>query len=254
MYYVVQEKLFREENYENLIYTLERFNLEYEIVKILSGDEDITLKTNRKDIFPFGAVKMAKIAKKYNWNPGSFMTDNHDYKVYSKYYKENLLNYDSVITTVEQGQFFEFPFFTRPTKDTKAFTGRVFNDVFEYWDFFESKTDLTNSILNYDTEIQIARVKSIFNEIRFWIVKGKIVTASMYQLGGEYYLSDLISPDAYDFVEEMINIYQLADTFVMDICLTDKGYKIVECNCTNCSGFYKADMNKLIMSLEESFN
>ena len=34
MYYVIQEKLFREENYENLIRTLERLELDYEIIKL----------------------------------------------------------------------------------------------------------------------------------------------------------------------------------------------------------------------------
>ena len=52
----------------------------------------------------------------------------------------------------------------------------------------------------------------------------------------------------------MIKLFEVNDTFVMDICLTDNGYKIVECNCTNSAGFYKADMNKLIMALENAFN
>ena len=254
MYYVVQEKLFREENYENLIHTLERLGLEYEIVKITSSDSDINLKTDRKDIFPFGGVKMAKIAKKYNWNPGSFMTDNHDYELYSKYYKDNLLNYDSKIMKVKDVKDYKF-FFARPTKDTKAFTGRTF-DEYEWEEFKETYLNNPRSILTEDTMVQIASIKHILKEIRFWIVKGKIITASVYNMGGYYYLGNLtfIDKDAYDFVNKMINIYQLADTFVMDICLTENGYKIVECNCTNCSGFYMADMNKLIISLEEAFN
>lgn len=102
--------------------------------------------------------------------------------------------------------------------------------------------------------VQVASVKNILNEIRFWIVKGKIATASVYNVGGNYYLSDIIDNDAYDFVNQMVSLYQVNDTFVMDICLTDNGYKIVECNCTNSAGFYKSDMQKLIMSLEDTFN
>ena len=65
MYYVIQEKLFREENYENLIRTLERLELDYEIIKLQPNNDNIIIHTDRKDIFPFGAVRMAKIASKY---------------------------------------------------------------------------------------------------------------------------------------------------------------------------------------------
>lgn len=72
-------------------------NLPYEIVKVLPFIDEFEFKTDRKDIFCFGSVKMSRVAKKYNWFPGSLLNDNHNYNVYSKYYKDNLLNYDSVI-------------------------------------------------------------------------------------------------------------------------------------------------------------
>ena len=51
----------------------------------------------------------------------------------------------------------------------------------------------------------------------------------------------------------MISIYQPAEAFVMDICLTPDGWKIVEINCINCSGFYNGDMQKLLIALENYF-
>jgi len=36
----------------------------------------------------------------------------------------------------------------------------------------------------------------------------------------------------------MIRIFDLEKAFVMDICLTGEGWKIVEINCINSSGFY----------------
>lgn len=145
-------------------------------------------------------------------------------------------------------------FFARPTKDTKAFTGRVFKNKDDWYSFIEKLKLNPNSILTDDTLVQVASVKNILNEIRFWIVKGKIITASVYNVGGNYCLSNFIDDDAYEFVNKMIKLFEVNDTFVMDICLTDNGYKIVECNCTNSAGFYKADMNKLIMALEDAFN
>lgn len=252
MYYVVQEKLFREENYENLINTLERLELPYEIVKLTQ--EGFQVQTDRKDVFPFGAVRMAKLAREMDWYPGSFMTDNHDFEVYSKGFGiENMLNSDSII--IEAGRFvLDAPFFIRPCKDSKAFTGKIFTPE-EWSEFYESSKSDPRSILTYDTLVQVCSPKKIYQETRFWVVKGKIVTGSMYAWGN-YNISDyLVDQGALFFAKKMVDKYQLADTFVIDIALTSEGdYKIIECNCTNCSGFYQADMNKLIIALEEAFS
>jgi hypothetical protein len=59
--------------------------------------EEVDFETKRKDVFVFGLLKLARLSKKYGWNPGATITENHDYEIYSKFYKENLLNYDSKI-------------------------------------------------------------------------------------------------------------------------------------------------------------
>ena len=129
MYYIVQENVFKEENYDNLILALDRFQLPYEIVDLLPFVDDFHFETDRKDVFPFGAVKMSRLSRKYGWYPGSQLNENHDYLVYSKYYKENLLNYDSEIIDFGDVDFFHKElFFCRPTEDSKVFTGRVLNN------------------------------------------------------------------------------------------------------------------------------
>lgn len=255
MYYIIQERLYKEENWENLVNSLDRLGLDYEVVKLLPFVDDIEFRTDRKDVFPFGAVKMSRISRKYGWYPGSQLNENHDYLVYSKYYGENLLNYDSRIIKFGDESFFNKEvFFARPTEDTKVFTGRTFD--MEQWEEMRNNL-LTNghsSVLTKDTLIQISSVKRIQKEIRFWIVKGKPVTASIYKLGGVYYTSNIVDDEAYEFVEKMVKLFELNEAFIMDICLTEDKYKIVECGCINSAGFYKADMNKLIISLEEAFN
>ena len=254
MYYIIQENTFKEENYNNLITSLDRLNLEYEIVKLLPFIEDFEFKTDRKDVFPFGAVKMSRLSKKYDWYPGSQLCENHDYEVYSKYYKDNLLNFDSKIINFGDEFYSNELFFARPTEDTKVFTGRVF-DMSEWREFRNLKlTDGHTTLLNQKTPIQISSVKQIQKEIRFWIVKGEIITASVYNQGGRYYLSSLVDEDAFVFVREMVKLFELNETFIMDVCLTNGEYKIVECGCTNSAGFYRADMNKLLIALEEAFN
>ena len=92
MYYIVQENIFRDYNYNNLTIALDRLELPYEVVSIYSGREDIIFETDRKNVFVFGGLKMARIAKQYDWKPGSFMNGNHDFEVCKEFYKEHLLN------------------------------------------------------------------------------------------------------------------------------------------------------------------
>lgn len=254
MYYIIQENLFREENYDNLILALDKLELEYEIVKVLPFIETIEFKTKRKDIFPFGSLKMARVSKQYNWKPGSQMNKNHDFMVYKDYYKNNLLNYDSTIIKFGDKEFFSKKrFFARPTLDTKVFTGKEF-DMQEWKEFRDYALICGHSTsLDENTEVQISSVKQIHQEIRFWIVKGEIVTASQYRWGGFINYDDMIEPSAFKFCSEMIDLFELNDAFVMDICMTDGNYKIIECGCINCAGFYKANMQKLLITLEDSF-
>jgi hypothetical protein len=254
MYYIVQENVFREENYDNLITSLERLDFPYEIIHLEKGVDDFNFKTNRKDVYPFGAVKLSRISLKHGWYPGSQLCENHDYEVYSKYYKDNLLNYDSEIIKFGDKFSRDGKFFARPTEDTKVFTGRVF--TMEEWIEFreDSYINPKSNILTKGTPIQISSVKPIQKEIRFWIIKGEIVTASQYTLGGTVCHDSIVDDDAYEFVKRMIKIFEINETFTMDVCLTNGEYKIVECGCISSAGFYKADMNKLLIGLETAFN
>ena len=94
----------------------------------------------------------------------------------------------------------------------------------------------------------------IQKEFRFFVVGGKIITGSQYTLHGRYYTNPLIDEPAREFAQEMVNLYQLADSFVIDIAQTINGYKIVECGCINCAGFYDSDLQKLLMAIEMRYN
>lgn len=87
----------------------------------------------------------------------------------------------------------------------------------------------------------------------FWHDKGKVITGSLYKRHGRSLFSDVVDESALQYCQEMVDKYQLADAFVMDIALTEYGYKIIECGCINCAGFYEANMQKLIMALEDAF-
>jgi hypothetical protein len=254
MYYIIQENTFNEKGHDHLIETLDRFKLPYEIVKVKPFIEEFEFKTERKDVFCFGGLKMARLAPKYNWKPGVLMTSNHDFTVYRNHYQDELLNFDSKVYQFgEDFGWSQGAYFIRPTKDTKSFAGQIF-DLINWTKFRHDALDGSyHSQLTPETLIQVSSVKRVQKEFRFWIVNGKIITGSQYKMGRRPYFNSDVDPQAIKYCERMINKFQLADAFVIDVCLVNDTWKIVECGCINCAGFYEADMQKLIAALEERF-
>jgi len=258
MFYLVQENTFKEKNYYNLIHHLERLDLEYEVCSFRPFIDEIDFKTERKDIWCFGAYSMIKVAEKYDFYPGCMINSNHDFEVYGKYYKDNLLNFDAKIIefgdSVPDGEEWDL-FFARPTKDTKMFTAKVY-DRDEWTKYI--KTSFANETIQEIREMSkvvISSPKNIQQEIRCWIVGGNVVTISQYKLGSRVTYQNLDhDEEAWNFAQEMADIYQPAKAFVMDICRTEDGIKIVEINCINAAGFYDMNFQKLLMALEEEFS
>ncbi len=279
MFYVIQENTFREENYDNLLEAVERLSLPYEIVQSKPFTDEVEFKTDRKDVFVFGSIKLARTGRAYGWNPGSLLNDNHDYNVYSAIWGDMLLNADSQV--VKFGDEFDWDpsvtqYFIRPCEDTKTFTGKLYD--FYQWQEFKGRhfaeqakfAELNggqrSSSLDMDSLIQIATPKKILKEFRFWVVGGQVITGSQYRLGNRTVYDPLVDRDAWEFAQYAVKMFQLADAFVIDIAMidvelesgwglgVDPRYKIVEAGCINSAGFYRADLQKLVMALEDFYN
>lgn len=273
MHYIIQENVFREQHYDLLEKTIKRLGLTYTTVRVFPFVDKIT---NLKDIpdgpfnvddlpdfnpgtdnvFCFGAIKLARVAALRGWKPGSMMNQNHDFEVYKEHYRENLLNWDSKVQRFVDPVdwiYGEKKFF-RPTQDTKTFTGKVFSQV-EWEDFVYYHLNNGHlTTLNENTQIQVSTVKKIYKEIRFWVVGGEIITGSQYRLGNQTIYDSNYEPEAQEFAQSMVDKFQLTEAFVIDVCLTESGWKVVECGCINACGFYKANLQNLIISLEDQYN
>jgi len=273
MRYIIQENVFREEHYNKLENALKKLELPYTTVRVFpfvdkivdindipfdnSFDmdelQDLEVDGN---VFCFGALKLARIGRDRKWKPGSMMNKNHDYMVYKDHWKENLLNFDSEIFKL--GDDFNWKEdevkFIRPTEDSKSFTGQLFTKI-EWEEKIQNYLhNYRSDVFNEDTLVQVTKPKNISKEIRFWVVDGKIITSSTYRVANDFNINGDVFPEEIEFAQQMVDLFQLNEAFVIDICVTDKGYKIVEAGCINCAGFYNADMQKVIISIEKHFN
>lgn len=256
MFYVIQENVFRESHYDLLIEFLKKYNLEHEIIKFKPFIHEIEHSTDRKDVWCWGSVSMARAAEKYGWKPGSMYNSNHDFEIYMLHYGKNLLNWDGEIMNLTDPlpSGYEL-FFARPTKDTKSFTGQVFWDYsWNEW-VAESIENKTSNLLMAETRVLIAPLREIQQEVRCWVVDGKVISASRYKLGNRVSYQNYDDESFFvDFAQKMVDIYQPAKAFVIDVCLSNDELKIVEINCINCAGFYHVNMNKLMEAIETAFS
>jgi len=258
MYYIIQENIYKEYHYNTLMNYLKKYNLPHEIIPWRPFDPKAIsdwVKTDRKDIWFFGSIDDGIELQKSGWYPGIMYNDNHDFELYAKKFGEYMLNSDA--------SFWDFGYFSRgshnfirPTRDTKIFESRVYRSD-EWQDYVSdaTKSGLFDKI-RQKTRMMVADPKDgIQQEIRCWIIDGEPVTISQYKIGRRVNMLNMDNnQEAYIFAKQMAKIFCPSRVFVLDICLYQDDYKIVEINCANMSGFYDIDMSKLIQALENTFD
>lgn len=256
MYYVIQENLFRETHHKTIINTLERMDLGYEIVKFRPFTHDVEFKTERKDVWCWGSDSMAKVALYNGWNPGSMCSGCHDYNLYAPAYGiENMLNAGWIVPLGEDIPYLAGDeFFIRPTVDSKLFPAKVYTraEWEDYVKVLKKEVDLED--LFGKSQVLVSTPKNIQQEVRCWIVDGKVITISLYKRGYNIISVNYDSErDFWDFAQGMADRHSPARAYVMDVALAYNEFKIIEINCINAAGFYAANVQKLIESLENTF-
>lgn len=256
MFWIIQNNIYSEEGHERLINALERLSIEYRLVKVVpfSGVIEPMIYPPDGPVIVMGSYTLAKIAQLRGWTPGSFINDNLDYRAQLEHWGNLMLNHDALICKIDEVPEQIFPFFIRPVFDSKDFTGQVMDwPQFDEWrNYLKSLEPEDNSILDINTLVMVCSKKEIWSETRTWVINGHVVTASGYKRGTIKLYSDIVEPRIIEFVNSLG--WYPHKACVIDVADTPNGLKIVEVNNLNSSGFYKADMVKLVMSLEQAFS
>lgn len=258
MHYLIHTNIFSEPHYDELVGFIQRNGLSHEIVQFKPFVEELETSYQGKDIWCWGSVSMSRLARKYGWEPGSMLNDNHDMNVYASHYGDNMLNSGGVIMNAgDPLPAWASYFFARPTKDSKAFSGQCFAD-FAWYEWIEQAIQPGNISgglpFTKETQVLIAPLRDIQQEVRCWVVGGRVITASRYKLGSRVSYENYDNESFFvDFAQSMVDIYQPAEAFVIDVCLSNDELKVVEINCINCAGFYHANMSKLMVAIENHF-
>lgn len=223
-------------------------------------------------LFPYGCIEFMKwfcnigIRDSDRINTGVngsfFDLRRMSFEVYSSYWGQYLLNQQNVITTyaefVRKRDFFydilgsANTVFVRPVSNDKVFTGRVI-----YKDTFDQDVERMghNVKIDYDPTmlIVVAAPRNVLKEWRFMVCENKVVTGSLYNVGGFHEEAPGCDNEKAVALAEMIaaDPWQPQEAYVLDICETpDGGVHMLEIGSLNSAGWYQMDIGAILDALE----
>lgn len=139
--------------------------------------------------------------------------------------------------------------FIRPDRNIKMFDGQIVPiDKFEDWYYKE----LINHRIYDDELILVSKPVEILREWRAIIVKRQMITCSKYMESGKSEVIQEEPTKVTDFVSDITkHHWQPSDAYVLDLCETKEGIKMVEIGSVNCAGLYGCNIEKFVDALTE---
>ena len=131
--------------------------------------------------------------------------------------------------------------FIRPDSVDKSFSGKLV-DVDSFHSFLTpNATDPTLLVL-------VSEPQRLKREWRLFVAQSTVVTGSQYRLNGETNVASSIPREVIDFGNEVLSAvnWRPDPLFVMDVCESERGMRVVELNSFSCSGQCAIDLDKYV--------
>lgn len=194
-------------------------------------------------VLPYGSVQLARqlresvaLRQYVHYDAAAFT-----YAAWLEHSKSDMLNgggrlmgAGEVAAALEDG-----PLHARPEFVDKAFHAAVFDP--------ESWADVVRSRnLSPDLQVWVAEPKTLGAEWRCWIVGGEVVEVSQYRQSGEKAVAQEADVRVWAEARAHAAGWLPARCVVMDLAETPAGIRKVEFNPIHCSGWYAADVGKVM--------
>lgn len=255
MYWIIQDNVHGEPFYEKLLSFLDRIDIPHETIKVVPFSGELIPEPTIPEgmhVMVIGSYSLAKKAIERGWIPGAFDNENYDYRVWSEKWGVFCLNVPGSVYNFGSVPKQHGDFFMRPSEDTKAFTGQVFDwDEFEEWRDKVINLGETYTSLDAHTPVVVSDPKKIHEEYRFIVVDGKVITGSLYKVKDTGIYKECDHGEAWDFAQIMSDIWCPSRVFALDLALHDGKFWVLEMGCMNAAGLYHCDIQKIVMALED---
>lgn len=252
-HWIVEKNMFAEECFDQMIAHLNHRGILHSEVTVIPFVHEIEGKTplilNDDNVICYGSFGMKIVSETNGWKPGVWSGDNFSEDYLLKNFGDLALNSDARICKFKDVlKLDNLPeiFFIKPNTDSKEFAGLVIDkDEFDNWyQKLITAGYFDETILELD--VVVSEPKNIGMEWRVVIVNGKVITGSIYRQYQKV-MPQLGMDEEVEILASFVATSKPpAPVFVVDICQTELGLKIVELNTFNCSGLYKCDVGKII--------
>ena len=248
------------EDTQKLAHALDRLGILYTWHKVVPFVGDLTpspVIQNPNAVVMFGSYTLWRYAQANSLQPGVFKI--RPFVQETAWHRFLLNGADALFLTLrdvpeklsDDGR----DWFLRPVEDSKEEPGRVraSQEILQLAQkvLALEENEIPNGSLRHDTELMLTRPARIRKEWRLWVVEDQIITHSLYKEGSRVVYRHEIDEDALEFAKELVLANPgYAPAYVVDICRTDDGLKMLETNCINAAGFYEADLVKLASAID----
>lgn len=256
--WIIQNNLIKPKILQEFRDAFAKLDIDFEEVKAIPFSNELPKFTpSTVNIFYGSTTLMLNVYNNPNFRNGVF----YDPKIFTI---ENYLNKwgDKMLNTGgEVLSFMQFieekidsksEWFIRPNEDDKCFAGTTMTaEEIKKW--YSKILDIDNPNLNAHTLIFVSEKKEIKKEWRNFIVNQKVIDSARYIKNGELNISTQDCPkEMIQFVEKCATEFSPHNIFVMDVADTPNGFKIIECNCFNGTGFYNHNIKKIVSAITEN--
>lgn len=256
--WVLQKNITRPKILEQIKSALQKEKVLWEEVTIVPFSNELPPLKNKATIhIPYGSTTFMlnayndeRFAKGVFYNPSTFTMSNYVDK-----WKGHVLNSDGQLMSFGDVKKLNSDgsekWFVRPNHDGKEFSGKVeTRDDLKKWSKKIIQLDLPD--FNAQTPIWLSAPKTIKKEWRLFIVDNEIVSTSRYMEKGALNESAIDAPEEMlHFANQRIKEYRLDDVYVMDVAEVEDGFKIIECNCFNGTGFYENNIERIVKAVNQ---
>jgi hypothetical protein len=248
------------EDTHKLSVALDRMGISYSLHKVVPFVGELTPEPevpDPKSVVIFGAYSVWRYAEAHGYWPGVFKLRPF---IGEAPWKPYILNGPDALFL----RLREIParladddrlWFLRPVEDSKELPGTVKSST-EILEIARKvlaldPEDLPQGSLRHDTLLMLCRPVRIQKEWRTWVVRARVVTYSLYKEGNRVVYRREIDDDALAFAHKIVDLNpDYSTAYVLDVCRTEEGLKLLETNCINSAGFYDADLMKIVSAIE----
>ncbi len=206
----------------------------------------------------FGSPGLRRVAKAKGWSPGALDVEWLDHRRCVEAWGEAMLNGDAAIGSLSDlprlaDEAGHVDVFLRPARDDKSFEAKRMarSDVAEW------VAGLVASGVDPTTGAIVGAARVVLAEWRTWVVGGEVVTTSLYRRGGgASFDGDDAPPEMLRFARDRAKALQAASgdaaslAYVLDVCLSEAGMRIVEVNGMCGARLYGCDVGRLFAALD----